>query len=341
MKADLEVALFGSRNWKLLTSAGVYRFELARRNSHTNGGLTPTLDDVEGFKSSTAPVRVLIRPRAAPQPTAVETTTPPPRPEGDGPAPPASAAETDPPNDLRLKSLSAEQPDFVYDVSEIAEMAESIAAFKPFMDASRGDGFVFGLLSENVTKDTKEPNGFIESAETILKIDTTNCKKLIKIARPFKCIFHRAFDLLLAQRQPGPEALITELRSVGFHGVLTSGGPGNAFEPDNNARLQTLCSCLATRKEDDQRGTESRAQKEEKGGKVPVSGADMDAGKFELIVGGGIRSEQFAQVVKNFEAWLNHDLFRLFFHSACITDATRDRQEADIVEVRKLLDIIQ
>ncbi|KAG6123260.1 hypothetical protein E4U13_008126 [Claviceps humidiphila] len=123
--------------------------------------------------------------------------------------------------------------DFIYTESEVAAMARSIEEFKAsgLMNPCRGDGFVFGLLKPCSGFDsfTGEPQK--------LQIHEEQCKTLLRHAKPYGCVFHRAFDAIASTKRAyeGIELLL----SLNFEGVLTAGGPGNCI--DNIDRLNQLC----------------------------------------------------------------------------------------------------
>ena len=93
--------------------------------------------------------------------------------------------------------------DFVYSEAELDEMASSIKAMKPYCN-----GFVFGVLKEDRS------------------VDTRACSELVELARPLRCTFHRAFDE--AQWENGNP--MEDLSNCGLKTVLAAGGPGKAAE---------------------------------------------------------------------------------------------------------------
>jgi copper homeostasis protein len=92
--------------------------------------------------------------------------------------------------------------DFIYDEEELHAMASSIETMKPHCN-----GFVFGVLNADKT------------------VDVDACKKLVDLADPTPCTFHRAFDDALDLLQALEEVIV-----CGFKTILTSGGPGNAVD---------------------------------------------------------------------------------------------------------------
>ena len=90
---------------------------------------------------------------------------------------------------------------FLYCDSEVAEMIETIATFRP----AQPDGFVFGALT---------PDG---------AIDRRACAKLVEASGSILAIFHRAWD----ERRRSPDELDV-LIDLGFRRLLTSGGESRA-----------------------------------------------------------------------------------------------------------------
>lgn len=111
----LEVPVFSPPSASLAIAAGAHRIELNRAGSYPQGGLTPSLADLEALLSGSSPVvplRVMIRPRGPP-------------PAGEEGA-----------------------PDFVYSDDDFGEMRAAVCAFRDsgLLRRERGDGFVFGVL---------------------------------------------------------------------------------------------------------------------------------------------------------------------------------------------------
>ncbi|EHK27407.1 uncharacterized protein TRIVIDRAFT_119840, partial [Trichoderma virens Gv29-8] len=124
--------------------------------------------------------------------------------------------------------------DFIYTDDEIALMLQAIHDFKAtrVLNPIRGDGFVFGILKRQTKAST-----LAKYPEFKYTIDEERCKLLIDAARPFPCIFHRAFDPIAAGERwaKGIDILVR----CGFDGVLTSGGLGNCHE--NLEKLDAIC----------------------------------------------------------------------------------------------------
>lgn len=86
--------------------------------------------------------------------------------------------------------------DFCYSAEEVSIMSEDIIELKN----NGADGFVIGVL---------KPNG---------DIDRSVCQKLLVLASPLPCTFHRAFDVAC-----DPEKSLEVLINLGFQRLLTSG----------------------------------------------------------------------------------------------------------------------
>jgi copper homeostasis protein len=162
-------------------------------------------------------------------------------------------------------------------------MAESIRAFKAsgLMSRERGDGFVFGVLSlqESSPGDgTKLPS-----------IDLPANKRLVEEALPYGCVFHRAFDSILAAGTSVEDA-VESLLTCGFDGVLTSGGPGNAVD-----NLPVFRGLVASAK-----------------------------GRLDILIGGGVRAENAGRIL---EAAGPGD--RVWLHSSCLGKSRTDQVDEE------------
>ena len=90
--------------------------------------------------------------------------------------------------------------DFVYSEDEFDQMKTDIVAFRPVVN-----GFVFGILnSENC-------------------VDVPRNQKLVELAAPLPCTFHRAFD-----QTRDIYGAAQEITRCGFTSILTSGGQSDA-----------------------------------------------------------------------------------------------------------------
>lgn len=92
---------------------------------------------------------------------------------------------------------------FVYSKREKELMQHSIR----FCKNAGVDGLVFGLLTENA------------------EVDQESCSRLIELAEPLPCFFHRALD-----ETADPERAIEQLVQLGFKGLLSSGAAANALQ---------------------------------------------------------------------------------------------------------------
>lgn len=90
--------------------------------------------------------------------------------------------------------------DFIYSDNEFEEMSRLIGIFK-----SEASGFVFGILDRHNCVD-KERN-----------------QRLVELASPLPCTFHRAFDQV-----PDMFEAAKQIIDCGFKSILTSGGQPNA-----------------------------------------------------------------------------------------------------------------
>ncbi|KAL2119267.1 hypothetical protein VTJ04DRAFT_6227 [Mycothermus thermophilus] len=201
--SPLEVPIFGPDSGPAAVLNGAGRLELNRAGSYDEGGLTPTLSELETLLSLLTalpsaprpPIRVMIRPRG-------------------------------PPSSLR--------PDFIYTPSELLTMLRDIKDFASsgLLDPSKGDGFVLGVL-----RSISGPHG---SGEKV-GIDVLMNRMLMELVKgfdvPFVCVLHRAVDRVLrfafagdgdGSRKVGE--VWKQVLEAGFDAVLTSGGPGNAME---------------------------------------------------------------------------------------------------------------
>lgn len=91
---------------------------------------------------------------------------------------------------------------FVYSNEEIEQMKEQIL----FCKQQKCDGVVFGILDK------------------YNKVNKEQCKKLVELASPMQCTFHRAFD-----ETPEIFEALEDVIACGFSRILSSGGRGNAF----------------------------------------------------------------------------------------------------------------
>ena len=159
-----------------------------------------------------------------------------------------------------------------------------------YLRTERGDGFVFGILEVS------------DGAGGGLLVDVDSNSELVRLASPFKCVFHRAFDEVVGGGGSTVEGTVRSVRACGFDGVLTSGGPGSAV--DNRDVLARVVHAAA-------------------------------AEHIEVIVGGGVRSSN-ARVLREKLPWPEGS--RVWFHSSCLTRQSGDVVDAD--ELNSLGDVL-
>ncbi|KAG6001121.1 hypothetical protein E4U43_001410 [Claviceps pusilla] len=194
--------------------------------------------------------------------------------------------------------------DFIYSPSEIAAMAASIAEFKSsgLMNPCRGDGFVFGLL-----RPCSEIDSFTGEPRT-LQIDEDQCRALLRHAKPYGCVFHRAFDAIAESRHAseGIELLV----SLNFEGVLTAGGLGRCL--DNVDRLGQLCHRFASK------------------------------GSFEIVAAGGLRECNIRQVASSLA---RYEQGSVWLHTAALTErpdhALEEIDSDELIQMVTHLDLVE
>lgn len=300
----LEVPVFGASAALRAVEAGASRIELNAAGSYPAGGLTPSLDDLERVivAGLNVPLRVMIRPRGPPPPymSAAAAT--------------AAAVRSAPPPLSQENALQGR--DFIYSDEEIEQMHDDIVKFKAsgLLNVARGDGFVFGVLTERLSA-TISPTSYVgdenrHSREPSLAcgVHVAKCTRLVEAARPFKTVFHRAFDEVVshdggvrdgAGRHPWEKAL-DDLELCGFNGILTSGGLGSAAQ-----NAETLALIL-----------DAAAEKD-----------------IEIIVGGGVRSKNITELLKQLR--LGERKQPVLMHSSCL--AAGETENVDLLEVEAIV----
>jgi copper homeostasis protein len=184
---------------------------------------------------------------------------------------------------IRPRGPPENRPDFIYSPGELEEMKAGIQLFKDsgYLSVERGDGFVFGILRA------------VGGAGGGLLVDVEGNSELVRLASPFRCVFHRAFDEVLGGCGSKVGETIRSVKVCGFDGILTSGGPG--FAVDNIHVLAHVVNAAA-------------------------------AEHIEVIVGGGLRSSN-ARVLR--ETLPRPEGSRVWFHSSCLTKQCGDVVDAD------------
>ncbi len=91
---------------------------------------------------------------------------------------------------------------FAYSDAEFQQMEDSVQLFKVM-----ADGFVFGVLNANN------------------RVDVERTSKLVNLAHPLPCTFHRAFDEIWDM-----SAALEDIIKCGLSTILTSGGKSTAHE---------------------------------------------------------------------------------------------------------------
>ena len=227
----------------------------------------------------------MIRPRGPPSPTTTTTTT---------------TSSSSSPREQQ------QQQDFIYTPEEYATMASSIRLFSTsgLLSPALGDGFVLGVLRHN----DGEGAAATGSSKAVLVFDGERNRELVGLARGFglRCVLHRAVDDVLSGDgggggvEGGVEGLVEEVREIGFDGVLTSGGRGDAAR--NVGRLRAVARAA---------GREG----------------------VEVIVGGGVRRGNLAGLVESLGGETGDGLGDgVWFHSSCL----RDGERFDVEEARGL-----
>ncbi|RFU73674.1 copper homeostasis cutc [Trichoderma arundinaceum] len=276
-RLNCEVAVFSGASGLEAQDLGAKRIELNAPGSYGAGGLTPPVKELTSIASQLhIAVRIMIRPRGAPQVAIPQ--------QGEG---------QDPDPDQELQ-------DFIYTDDEIELMLKSIIAFKEtrVLNPIRGDGFVFGILKRQT-----KPSTLAKYPDLKYTIDEERCKMLIDAARPFPCVFHRAFDPIAASERwaKGIDILVR----CGFDGVLTSGGIGNCG--DHLEKLDAICHRAAP-------------------------------GSLQVVAGGGVRRNNVREAVARLSV---HGTKSVWVHTASLADKIdKDGRRIEQLNGRELTAII-
>ncbi|PHH89444.1 hypothetical protein CDD83_6049 [Cordyceps sp. RAO-2017] len=186
---------------------------------------------------------------------------------------------------IRPRGAAPAGPDFVYSAQELAQMILSINEFKAagVMNPLHGDRFVLGALR---LVDDGDGDGGAEARQR-LDIDETVCRALVETAKPFGCVFHRAFDPLAGRGRGAAAQAADCLASLGFHAVLTAGGPaGTCADEANLDKIDHMAHRLA--------------------------------GRLAIVVGGGLRRHNVARAAARLAV---HPAAAVFFHAAALRRA--------------------
>ena len=127
------------------------------------------------------------------------------------------------------------------------------------------------------------------------ELDALKMKELARLAYPMEIVCHKAFD-----RTPTPSVSLDKLISWGYDRVLTSGGAKNVVE--GSAELARLIK--------------------------------QAEGKIEILAGGGVRSENVVELVRNTGIQQVHSSANRFY-------ADKNCSETDLEEVKKMIELIQ
>ncbi|KAF4338529.1 copper homeostasis [Fusarium beomiforme] len=194
----LEVTVYGPHNALIAANFGAKRLLLCRKDTSSLGGLTPTAQELHHLKNKIhIPISCVIRPR--------------------GPL---------------KRSVPGELHDYIYSNDEFVQMSQSIHQLKEagVMNPIRGDSFVFGCVR-------RSDEGKSQKSHDEIVVNRAYCRHLIDMAKPYGCVFNRAFDHF-AERGGWDDAM-SELTTLGFTGLMTAGGPG--FFSNHVERLDAMC----------------------------------------------------------------------------------------------------
>ncbi|KAI1776280.1 hypothetical protein F4818DRAFT_375602 [Hypoxylon cercidicola] len=197
--------------------------------------------------------------------------------------------------------IGTQARDFVYSDKEFEQMEADIRRFKETesLNEERGDGFVFGILKEDPFPSNRKAH------LRICVVDKDRCSRLVAAARPFKTVFHRAFDEIVSCDNKGQdikerhawETGLNDLAECGFDAILTSGGLGNAIQN------VVLLESIVTRAEDL---------------------------NIEIIAGGGVRRHNAKEISEHLK--LKARKLSAFVHSACLSGVGSEHVDAEEVE---------
>ncbi|KAK0615849.1 copper homeostasis CutC domain-containing protein [Bombardia bombarda] len=349
----LEVPVFGSASALEAIKAGARRLEVNHGGSYVAGGITPNHFEVrsvrgvvdthylEATTTDPIPIRVMIRPRGPPRSSAA----------------PSAAQE--------------QQQDFIYSDAEFAAMRSDINIFKNsrLVLPERGDGFVFGILEKKTARTTAST-----TSATAVQVDIARNTELVNLAKPLRCVFHRAFDDLIANTTDDDTKTIEDALATvymcGFDGILTSGGRGNVSELKNVPRLGRIVAGAITvaGAAVSLEGVGSSSSSNSKGSSSSSSSSlpTPPTRAMEIIIGGGVRSGYIDLLanrvaiaatvaapnwipllssdedmeMRSLKAWYGDGggNSQVWFHSSCLAD---DRRSFDGDEAKELVKGLQ
>ncbi|KAI0009603.1 hypothetical protein F4779DRAFT_581700 [Xylariaceae sp. FL0662B] len=277
MGIGLEIPVFGASAALSAVRLGASRIELNASGSYPDGGLTPSVEDLERVSHLNVPVRIMIRPR--------------------GP-PPGSQGR-----------------DFIYSDEEFEQMEAAIKKFKDtrFLQEARGDGFVFGILKEDqsgldMSRVQPQDSHKVGLRSPRCFVDKDRCTRLVQAARPFKAVFHRAFDEIISCEDDGSDPKehrswstgLDDLATCGFDAILTSGGLGKAIQ-----HMDILGDIIA---------------------RAEILGID-------IIIGGGVRRDNVGELIQRLQ--LKEKTYTNHVHSACFS--TPEVEHINAEEVAAIL----
>jgi copper homeostasis protein len=160
----------------------------------------------------------------------------------------------------------------------------------------RGGDFVYSaaefeqMKSEILSFQDMPIDGFVFGIlNRDLTIDVARNAELVALAGQKTCTFHRAFDAL-----PNLSDGLEQLIELGFSTILTSGGA-----PDATRGIENLAKLV-----------------------------HQSSGRIELLVGGGVRSTNLAELIQQTQAQA--------YHSSGITIGT----EVDTEEIKRLKELL-
>ncbi|KAI1087535.1 hypothetical protein F5B19DRAFT_63899 [Rostrohypoxylon terebratum] len=211
MGVGLEIPVFGADAALKAVELGASRIELNAKGSYPDGGLTPSLDDLQRVAHLPIPVRIMIRPR--------------------GPLP------------------QKDTRDFIYSEEEFKQMEADIRRFKEsgLLNEERGDGFVFGILKEDSPRNdqcwVEEDRCWVDKDRCSHLVGIARPLKVV-FHRAFDEIVSCDDDGSDIDSRYAWKTGLNHLAACGFNAILTSGGVGRAA--DNIAMLDNIITKAET-----------------------------------------------------------------------------------------------